>query len=509
MANHYHVAWLLEGVKSWNERRESSFFTPDFSGENIQVYLFDPNSTPMVRKPLDNANLLDADFTNANLHSVSLVGADLSNANLTNADLQNANLTKANLQEANLTGAHLLYSNLTDANLKLAELTKANLMRANLTKASLWQANLTDATLWGADLTGAGLRETNLDNTNLDRSILTGADLLDWKGLSYNDTEWTDLWGASLAGAELWEASLYPWTDPSNDQLQEGPKPISSIEELMGAIREVVSYRTETLLYFRGESQSAWDLEPSVMRDDLIALEKEMLDDLLSRRPEEFSGMNSALAQWVLAQHHGLRTRFLDVTKNPLVALFHACEDGPTKDGRIHIFATPKSLVKSFNSDTVSVITNFAKLSQHDQEALLTKLECSCHTERIGSSEYREAKRRLYQLIRREKPYFDERIDPRDLYRVFVVEPQQSSERIRAQASAFLMSAFHKRFERNEILEWNGNIPVYAHYTLVIPADAKLNIIRSLELLNVTRETLFPGLDSSAKAVVERYRPQQ
>ena len=63
--------------------------------------------------------------------------------------------------------------------------------------------------------------------------------------------------------------------------------------------------------------------------------------------------------------------------------------------------------------------------------------------------------RLLYQLIRQEKPYFEERIDPRDLYQVFVVEPQQSSERLRAQAGAFLVSAFHERFERDEILKWN------------------------------------------------------
>ena len=37
----------------------------------------------------------------------------------------------------------------------------------------------------------------------------------------------------------------------------------------------------------------------------------EILTDLVSQRPEEFNEMTSALAQWVLAQHHGLKTRFL------------------------------------------------------------------------------------------------------------------------------------------------------------------------------------------------------
>ena len=113
---------------------------------------------------------------------------------------------------------------------------------------------------------------------------------------------------------------------------------------------------------------------------------------------------------------------------------------------------------------------------------------------------------KLYQMIQQEKPYFDERIDPRDFYRVFVVEPQLSSERIRAQSGAFLVSAFHERFERSKILELSRDIPVYAHYTLTIPGNCKDDIMESLQLLNITRENLFPGLDSSAEAVTDSYR---
>lgn len=119
---------------------------------------------------------------------------------------------------------------------------------------------------------------------------------------------------------------------------------------------------------------------------------------------------------------------------------------------------------------------------------------------------YDKAMYNLCQMIRAEKPYFAERIDPRDFYRVFVVEPQQSSERIKAQSGAFLVSAAHARFEREEILKWNERIPVYAHYALDIPAQSKAKIIEELRLLNVTRQTLFPGLDSSAAAITERYR---
>ena len=56
--------------------------------------------------------------------------------------------------------------------------------------------------------------------------------------------------------------------------------------------------------------------------------------------------------------------------------------------------------------------------------------------------------RRLYHEIRAEKPGFEQRIDPRDFYRILVVEPRRTSERLRAQSGAFVLSAFHVRFER-------------------------------------------------------------
>ena len=88
---------------------------------------------------------------------------------------------------------------------------------------------------------------------------------------------------------------------------------------------------------------------------------------------------------------------------------------------------------------------------------------------------------------------------------VFVVEPARSFERIRAQSGAFLISAFHERFEREEVLKWNAELPVYDHFVLDVPNKHKDSIVRELELLNVTRETLLPGLDEAAKAITGQY----
>ena len=322
----------------------------------------------------------------------------------------------------------------------------------------------------------------------------------------------------------MWENVLYD-EDRSPKQFSTALLPstsIESIDDLLGVIRATKNlyedFLEEVHLYFRGEYSTKWELIPSVMRDpEYSKCEGETITELLSRRPEDFAHAESALAEWVIAQHFGLRTRFLDLTKNPLVGLYNACFDNDgnlqMENGRLHILAVPRSLIKPFNGDTVSVIANFAKLTEYEQEVLLGKsqitFESLMSNDHPEAHMYPEIMLRLYQFIRQEKPYFRERINHRDFFRVFVVEPQQITERIRAQSGVFLVSAFHKKLDRRNVRMWNSRIPIYANYRVIVPSRCKPEIVEDLRLLNITRETLFPGLESTTKAISNRFTPNR
>ena len=507
MANPQHISWLLEGVTAWNARREQSSFWPDFDGANIP------------------AILQGSSYKHNEIYlGTSLEGINLRNALIRNANLSGLNFAKADLQDARLQGSSLASADLRGATVALA----------NFSEAILLAAKLNGAMARGADFSGANLSGAHLDDGSFSQAVFAGANLVS------AHVENADLKGASLAGAnltctEFWKASLY------RGSVQDATMPsplvgeVASVGELTTIVDSVVRYCDSSnanpdsempILYFRGEALGTWDLRPSSTRPpsdeqpDVRGREGKMLLDLMSRRPEEFSPLRSALSEWVLAQHYGLRTRLLDVTRNPLVALFSACDDSAHQrsftgeDGVLHVFAVPRELVKPFDGDSVSVITNFAKLPLAEQLLLLGKRDQTIREEMqtLGLKSpigiygmYYNALTRLYHNIGREKPHFKERIDPRDLYKVFVVEPEQYLERVRAQSAAFLISAFHERFEPSQVLAWNRDIPMYGHHKFNIPAKAKMNLLRELELLGVTRESLFPGLEEAAQAVMRQH----
>ena len=524
MANPQHIAWLQEGVEAWNARRQREDFTPDFSadfsGEKLGEAFVRVGKIKTVEGvptiPLAGADLSDADFRNADLTDnvrVLVPGQPLGmKADFSGATLAGADFTGAVLQNANFAGADIESAIFTDAKLYKSNFTYARGRGPNFERAHLSGSDFSHASLREPIFTGARLRESNFSYAYLYGAIFTNADLSQ-VDFSDADIRYANLEGTkvesdrlskarNLSGSQPWMAKLFS----AGTILSPIDLKLHEISHVGGFIETIQTVKTdyerspsesELVMYFRGENQNYTDtsLMPSSIRDGLFDRQSEMLRELIARRPADFSQAKSALDQWMLAQHHGLPTQFLDITKDPLVGLFFACEgdkEDAKHDGYVHIFATPKRLVKPFDSDSVSVITNFARLSFDDKPVLLGARPLLSSWD----VSYHEAMRRLYQLIQREKPYFEKRIDIADFYRVLVVEPQQSTERIRAQRGAFLISAYQWRFTPEEIRNWNPDIPIYAHHRLRVPHDCKEALKEQLAMLSITRETLFPGLDS-------------
>lgn len=113
---------------------------------------------------------------------------------------------------------------------------------------------------------------------------------------------------------------------------------VKDLNEYNNTIQTLVNEHSE--IYFRGVNQARFNLAPSISRNKVanFSVEKEeTLFNAFRRRialykSETFREYTSTKAQidietLAIAQHHGLKTRLLDWSTNPLSSLWFACEE--------------------------------------------------------------------------------------------------------------------------------------------------------------------------------------
>lgn len=97
-------------------------------------------------------------------------------------------------------------------------------------------------------------------------------------------------------------------------------------------------------IVFRGQSKYYSKIEPSIYRnDEWIINEENIFREYILRNPDDFAEEKTTFEKLVKMQHYSLPTRLLDVTANPLVALFFAVEKRQKVDGDFIVFAIPDS----------------------------------------------------------------------------------------------------------------------------------------------------------------------
>ncbi len=289
-------------------------------------------------------------------------------------------------------------------------------------------------------------------------------------------------------GKQPWEISYDAYDFTSEN---EAPANIGSIRTLFERLEGEPEDSMDYHVFYRGQSDKKYELLPSIYREEaLIQNEDKIFRDIIAQCPTDFKGSISTFEKLVKMQHYSLPTRLLDITTNPLVAMYFACYNDEV-DGKLFRFEVKTSDIKYFDSDAVSVVSNVAKRPIDFSIEKFRDLDCEEFNSQTDIAY-------LLHEIKYEKPHFQDVIDSKDIEKVFCVKPMFDNPRIIRQSGAFFLYGIDGDKSKPARL-------TFTYKTYIIGKTQKKKIRKQLETLGIDESTLFPEIEHVAEHIKEKY----
>lgn len=257
---------------------------------------------------------------------------------------------------------------------------------------------------------------------------------------------------------------------------------------------------------YRGHSDELYQPEPNIYRafegtPAFYTNEQLMIQEVVRLMPDEFVGLN-AFQTLAKLQHYGLPTRLLDVTTNPLVALFFACVGSQDLDGEVVVF--PNQPVFGEDSLEVEWLSNWA-LKGRWGVATEQEIFDAVGLNRTDEAPELELRPELLKALTQ---------------RFTAVRPKHTNDRLRSQSGAFLIAGVTIDSYTHE----NDDLFIRPHRGLMDPitgidesveihepriiveSGAKTRILRQLNQVNINWSTMFPDPQNIIKYVHDGFR---
>ncbi len=224
--------------------------------------------------------------------------------------------------------------------------------------------------------------------------------------------------------------------------------------------------------YLRGQSDSRWSLQPTLLRQLRdVSVERALGVEFGAFRRFQAqyhlyapadgvdrSGWGPA-AWWMIMQHHSCPTRLLDWTLSPYVALYFAVQQHTASDGAVWVFPS---------SDLEAISTRQSGRLSHDDTKVLETHEVKA----------------VYPI---ESVYHSDRSAPQQAAFTLCTH-------VLGDHGVLIAEAFGEEKQRDPL------------HKVIVPGELKAECLSKLKTMNITPSSLFPGLDGLGKAVQDYVR---
>lgn len=276
---------------------------------------------------------------------------------------------------------------------------------------------------------------------------------------------------------------------------------VTSVEDYTRYIFSLKKAHEHEVLFYRGHSQLNYLLQPGIKRKQhWLENEDIMYQELLVRCAQDFVHCHTHLDYLVEMQHYGLPTRLLDITENPLVALYFACSSNKDKIGEVFVLCAESQHVKYAKSDTVAILSALPTLSYKEQKRLYQM--CINGISEENDIDYKILSGKLAAEVKSRNPAFESRICKEDLLDHVFVIPLRNNQRIVKQDGSFIICGISGEQKRLDDLCCRDN---ERKRTVLIIKD-KDKILKELDVLSVNQASLFPEIDDVAEYIREKYQ---